>query len=33
MIKAESNMEVKVIDLQKRIDAKANDLKMAKIEG
>lgn len=33
VIKAESNLEVKKIDLQKMIEMKENDLKMAKIEG
>lgn len=33
VIKAESNLEVKNIELQKMIDRKQNDLKMAKIEG
>lgn len=33
VIKAESNFEVKKIDLKKTIEKKQNDLKMAKIEG
>lgn len=33
VIKAESNLEVKKIELQKMIEMKENDLKMAKIEG
>lgn len=33
VIKAESNLEVKRIDLRKAIEKKENDLKMAKIEG
>jgi regulator of protease activity HflC (stomatin/prohibitin superfamily) len=33
VIKAESNLEVKKIDLKKMIEKKENDLKMAKIEG
>lgn len=33
VIKAESNLEVKRIDLKKAIEKKENDLKMAKIEG
>ena len=32
MIKAESNFEVKKIDLEKMIERKENDLKMARIE-
>jgi hypothetical protein len=33
VIKAESNLDVKKIELQKMIERKQNDLKMAKIEG
>ena len=33
VIKAESNFEVKRIDLKKMIEKKANDLRMARIEG
>jgi hypothetical protein len=33
VIKAESNLEVKRIDLKKMIEKKENDLKMAKIDG
>lgn len=33
VIKADSNLQVKKIDLQKMIEKKENDLKMAKIEG
>ena len=33
VIKAESNFEVKRIDLKKTIEKKANDLRMARIEG
>jgi hypothetical protein len=33
VIKAESNLEVKKIELQKMIERKDNDLKMARIEG
>lgn len=33
VIKAESNLEVKIIEFKKMIEKKENDLKMAKIEG